>query len=121
MKNVKKWISFMLIVQRYADLPNSAIMNELEAEPAIVFHADGTPDMDKYCAVNNSYADAIWKYQKDAVCLVEDVGMNYFPEACAKHGINIASHRKSSISAGWHGVRMIHFHLQRSLPMEVLQ
>lgn len=42
MKNVKKWISFMLIAQRYADLPNSAIMYELEAEPAIVFHADGT-------------------------------------------------------------------------------
>lgn len=87
---VKRYMA--LIAQRYADLPNSAIMYELEAEPAIVFHAYGTPDMDKYCAVNNSYADAIWKYQKDAVCLVEDVGMNYFPEACAKHGINIASH-----------------------------
>ena len=81
-----------LIAQRYADLPNSVILYELEAEPKMVQTQDGPPNMEKYCEVNNMFADEIWKYKKDAVCIVEDVWMDYFPDECAKHGINIASH-----------------------------
>jgi|GEM_PF-2123759 len=90
METMKRYMA--LIAQRYADLPNSVIMYELEAEPDVAHREDGSPDMEKYCEVNNSFADAIWEYQKDAVCLVEDVWDTYFPEACAEHGINIASH-----------------------------
>ena len=81
-----------LIAQRYASLPNSAVMFELEAEPSITLDKNGDPDMDSYCATNNRFADAIWKEKKDAVCIVSDIWSNYFPTACAEHGINVYSH-----------------------------
>lgn len=89
-ESMKRYIA--LIAQRYKDLPNSVIMYELEAEPAMTVLEDGTPDVAAYCKVNNMFADAIWEYKKDAVCIVEDIWVDFFPEECAKHGINIASH-----------------------------
>lgn len=81
-----------LLAQRYAKLPNSAVMYELEAEPAVSINADGSANLAAYCETNIAFADAIWEQKKDAVCIVEDVFQIIFPEACAAHGINIASH-----------------------------
>lgn len=89
-KDMERYMA--LIAQRYADLPNSAVMYELEAEPEVARNADGSLNMELYCQTNNQFADAIWAKDSDAVCIVEAVGDNYFPTACAEHGINIASH-----------------------------